>query len=78
MMIFDENSYSMTYTPWGVEVKKRLLDRHMKQNELVQYLKDRGFNIEKGHVTNLLKGIGASNRKPEIAAISELLEIPLQ
>lgn len=78
MMVFDANSYSMTYTPWGVEVKKRLLDRHMRQDDLVKKLNDKGFNINKSHFTNLLKGIGASSRKAEIEAVSEMLEIPIR
>lgn len=77
-MIFDEKSYRMVCTPWGLEIKKRLLDRNMRQDELVVYLKGRGFNIQKGQLTNLLKGIGTSNRRAEIEAISELLDIPLQ
>lgn len=78
MMVFDKNSYRGTYTPWGLEVKKRLLDRRMLQDDLVQYLKDMGFDITKHHLTNLLKGIGTSKRKAEITAVSKLLDIPLQ
>lgn len=77
-MVFTENSYRMVCTPWGVEVKKRLLDRNMKQDDLVKYLNDMGFKITKGHLASLLKGVGTTNRKAEIEAISEYLDIPLQ
>lgn len=83
-MIFDESSYCSALTPWGAEVTRRLSERKIAgkpygtQIALVHYLNDKGFKITKSHFTNLLKGIGASNRKSEIAAVSELLGIPLQ
>lgn len=74
-MIFDDSMLRRQLTPWGVEVKKKLLEKNMKQDELVIWLRDRGSDIEKGHLTNLLYGIGITSRKDEIQAISKFLDI---
>lgn len=63
-------------TPWGLEVKKRLLSKGLEQNDLVVLLQDRGCDIDKGMLSNLLRGTGASKRKTEIKIISDYLEIP--
>lgn len=77
-MIYNENACRITYTPWGLEVKKRLLERNMRRDDVVRHLIKTGFDINKGHVTNLLKGIGASARAKEIEEISRFLDIPYE
>ena len=78
MRVFTASSTRRSVTPWGVEVKKRLIDRSMKQEDLVAALKGRGFQIDKQGLSNLLYGVGVSNRQGEIELISALLEIPYQ
>lgn len=76
MKVFSEESTRRVLSPWGAEVKKRLIDRSLKQDDLVKTLRGRGHDINKSALSNLLYGIGASNRKAEIEAINEVLEIP--
>lgn len=76
-MIVNENAYRSKYTPWGVAVKKALLDRGMEQDELVRRLIGMGYEISKGNLSALLKGIGFSKRKSEVEAINEILGISL-
>jgi len=73
---FTEASTRRVLSPWGVEVKKRLLDRSLKQADLVTMLRARGHNIHKGALSNLLYGIGVSNRQSEIESINQFLDIP--
>ncbi len=76
MMVFSEKSTRTQITPWGMEVKKRLRERGMRQDDLVKKLQDAGYSIKKAKLSSLLKGIGTSKRQREIKFISELLEIP--
>jgi hypothetical protein len=78
MFVFSENSTRRAPSVWGVEVKKRLIEKNIRQDEIVKALKERGFNIAKAHFTNLLYGIGASTRAGEIKAINEMLDIPFE
>ena len=76
--IFTEASTRRRVSPWGAEVKNRLTAQRMQQDELVSALQGRGFKIDKGALCNLLYGIGISNRRGEIEAISQILDIPYQ
>ena len=76
--VFTMKSTRRTFSPWGAEVKKRLIDLRMKQNELVSYLRDSGFDIDKVVLSSLLYGVGVSSRQREIEAISRFLQIPYQ
>ena len=82
MTVLDDSAYRAVLTPWGAEVKKRLLDREAErkppytQDEVILYLNNRGFKVSKSNFSNLLKGVGASKRMAEIAAVNELLGIP--
>lgn len=76
MVTFNEASTWRVLSPWGVEVKKRLIDKSLKQDDLVAILLDQGYSIDKAALSNLLYGIGASNRQPEIEGISQFLDIP--
>jgi len=73
---FTEASTRRVLSPWGVEVKKRLLDRSLKQDDLVAMLRAQGHSIDKAALSNLLYGIGVSNRRAEIESVSRLLDIP--
>lgn len=76
MVAFTEVSTRRVLSPWGAEVKKRLIDRSLKQDDLVGMLLDQGHTIDKAALSNLLYGIGVSNRQPEIESISQFLGIP--
>lgn len=76
MIAFTEASTRRVLTPWGMEVKKRLLERSLKQDDLVNALRSQGHSIDKGALSNLLYGIGVSNRQSEIESISQMLDIP--
>lgn len=76
--IFTERSTRRSVSEWGAEVKKRLIDRRMQQDDLVRTLRSRGYDIDKAALCNLLYGIGISNRRGEIEEISRILEIPYQ
>ena len=78
MFVFNEKSTRKILTPWGKEVKRRVLDRDITQDEVVQHLNFRGFKISKDAFTKLLYGIGVSARRAEIEAINEYLEIPYE
>lgn len=76
MVTFNEMSTRRMLSPWGAEVKKRLIDRAIKQDDLVSMLQKQGCNIDKAALSNLLYGIGVSNRGTEIERISQFLDIP--
>ena len=76
--VFTAASTRRAVSPWGAEVKKRLIDRRMQQDDIVRTLRDSGFEIDKASLSNLLYGIGVSNRQREIETISRILEIPYQ
>lgn len=61
---------------WGGEVKKRLIDRGLRQADLVQMLKEKGFDVDKHSLANLLYGVGSATRQGEVEFISRLLDIP--
>ncbi len=81
MLVFTESACKSSLTPWGAEVKKRLIEREADrkapytQDDIVLFLNRQGFNITKGKFSNLLRGMGVSRRQGEIAAINELLGI---
>lgn len=76
MATFNEASTRRVLSPWGAEVKKRLIDKSLKQDELVSELQRLGHSIDKAALSNLLYGIGVSNRQAEIESISQFLDIP--
>lgn len=76
MVTFSEASTRRVLSPWGTEVKKRLIDRALKQDDLVVMLQRLGYSIDKGALSNLLYGNGVSNRQAEIESISQFLNIP--
>ena len=76
MVAFNEISTRRVLSPWGAEVKKRLIDRSLKQDDLVSILRHQGYSVDKAALSNLLYGIGVSNRQSEIESISALLDIP--
>lgn len=76
MTAFCQASTRRTLSPWGTEVKKRLIDRTLKQDDLIDKLRGQGYSINRATLSNLLRGIGASNRQGEIEFISQFLGIP--
>ncbi|HBR31921.1 MAG TPA: hypothetical protein DD733_07545 [Clostridiales bacterium] len=75
MFVFNNDSARRVYTPWGKEVIKRLIDRDMRQSDLLTKLQTEGFNINKHHLSNLMYGVGTSARTGEIKEINRILEI---
>ena len=65
-------------TPWGIEVKKKLLERGMMQDELIETLRRQGYQIHKVQFTMLLRGQGRRTHQPEIEYISRELGIETQ
>ena len=78
MFVYNESSTRRVYSAWGIAVKKRLLEKNIRQDEVVKSLNDKGFNMSKGHFSNLLYGIGTTTRTEEIAAINRMLDIPFE
>lgn len=76
MITFNENSTRRVLTPWGIEVKTRLLSKGMKQQDLVLLLQKNGFQINKITLSQLLYGVGISKRIDIISKINEILNIP--
>lgn len=77
-MVFTYDLAQRAFTPWGLEVKKQILEKGIRQDEIVKALRDKGFTINKAVFSQLLRGVGARDRKGEISAISELLDIPFE
>jgi len=76
MFVYSEDTVKRKLSDWGREVKKRLIDNGMAQDAIVSRLNEQGFKIDKTHFSNLLYGIGSSNRGAEIAAVNKMLDIP--
>ncbi len=78
MFIYTEESATPRLTPWGLEVRRRLLERNnMKQMDLIRELeKKNGITIVRSTLTMLLQGRGTSNHRDTIHAINEILGIP--
>ena len=75
MFVFDEASTRRSLTPWGMEVKRRLIDLGMKQQDLVSALIDKGYKVDKTTVAHMLRGNHVSRRDEEIKEINKLLGI---
>ena len=45
MVAFTEASTRRVLSPWGVEVKKRLIERSLKQDDLVAMLVEQGHRL---------------------------------
>lgn len=78
-MVYDKESLCQPKpSPWGLEVKSRLAKRGLRQNDLVDLLRERGCNIDKTSLSHLLKGIGVPSRTKEIKEINDFLNIPFK
>ncbi len=63
-------------TPWGKEVKKRMLDTDIQPRQLVATIRARGLLITEVKLSQMLSG-QVGRRSPEmVAAVEELLDIP--
>lgn len=78
MFVFDEKSTQRVITPWGAEVKKRLIDNNIRQQDLVNSLLEKGYKVNKIVISQLLYGIGVSARGDEIREINKILNIPFE
>lgn len=76
MFIFNEKTTKRTLTPWGCEVKKKLIDKNMTQQNLVDTLRGKGYCITKQVLSQMLVGLCRTTRSAEIHEINLILEIP--
>lgn len=77
MIVFNENDLQKQKTPWGKQVSHALIERDLKQTDMVKYLKDRGFDINKITFHQLLYGVGVNARQGEIDAINKFLDFKI-
>lgn len=75
MFVFNDESTRRILTPWGKEVSKRLIDKNMRQCDLVKALQKAGFKVSKTNISNLMYGVGTTNRAAEIKEINRILGI---
>jgi len=75
--VFEASALNKRPSVWGLEVKKRLLERGMQQNDLVAALSGRGIDVDKNNVSNLLYGTALKTARDKSAAnaINEILDI---
>ena len=65
-------------TPWGKEVKKRMIDLDLEPEDLVRAVRDKGITFDKTKLSRVISG-EVGQKSPElIAAIDSLLEIPAE
>ena len=78
MIVLNTASLQNGKTEWGKAVSKQLVDKNLKQQDLVTFLVNQGFEkTDKSFISKLLSGIGTSTHMPEIEAINKLLDIQL-
>jgi hypothetical protein len=72
-----KKSHGRRYTPWGVEVKKCLLEGEIEQNSVVERLNELGYSVTKKSFSDLLFGVGASTEANQNAmkAVNAMLGI---
>ena len=78
MFIYTEESATQNQTPWGKEVRHKLLDANLTQTKLIEQLKEKGFILTKSQLNALLKGRGLRTQQDAIHAINQILGIPEQ
>jgi ribosome-binding protein aMBF1 (putative translation factor) len=76
MFVYTEESAAPQLSPWGLEVKHKLLDHGMSQKKLIAALGEKKILINKVTLSHLLKRIGTPAHLDAIHAINEILEIP--
>ena len=82
-MLKEQGAHVVGITPWGAEVKRRLVEREITRTQpytqagIIKHLAEKGFEISKSNFSFLLKGVGVSNRTAEIKEINELLGIKI-
>lgn len=72
-------SFDRTYTAWGNEVKEKLWEHRMNQNDLSRRLIKEGFEISNMNLSQFLRyGYGAlTTQKNLVIAINNILGIPM-
>ena len=63
-------------TPWGKEVKKRMLDLDMDPQDVVDAVQAKGLNLHKSFLSAMICGVSGKNVPETVAAIDEILGIP--
>jgi len=75
MFVFTENSAKRELSAWEKEVRKRLIERNMKQVDLISHLNKSGFKVTKQILYQILSGNVTNARRGEISEINKLLGI---
>lgn len=68
-------NYTCTLTEWGAAVSIALIQKRLKQKDLLLELQSRGYDIDKGTLSSLLRGRGATTKTSIIDEINKILEI---
>lgn len=63
-------------TPWGKEVKKRMLDLDLSPQDIVDQVHERGLNLHRSFLSAMICGVSGKNVPDTVAAIDEILGIP--
>lgn len=63
-------------TPWGKEVKKRMIDMDLEPEDVVRAVRDQGHNFDKTKLSRVISGEVGQKSPEVIAAIDSLLGIP--
>ena len=67
---------TMPVTPWGKEVKKRMIDTDIQPKELVAIIRARGILITTVKLSQMLSGVTGQRSPDMVAAIEDILSIP--
>jgi len=70
MLTQKNNTYKRNYTPIGLEIKKRLLDKGLKNHELAKMI-----GVEKSYISHIITGNKYGSK--HIPKIAEILGIDL-
>lgn len=76
MFVFTPASTRKRLSPWGEEVQRILRERAISQDALCAAMAARGYEIDKVHLSLLLRGDRAKTRMPLILGINDYLGIP--
>ena len=67
---------SRPLTPWGKEVKKKMLDLDMRPQDVIEQVRARGLNLNSPFLSEMLCGVSGMKVPETVAAIDDILGIP--
>lgn len=74
--VYSEENAKPKMSPWCIAVKTQLIHKNMTQQNIVDMLQTKGYNISKQVFSQMLRGFCHSTRKAEIHEINQFLGIP--